>query len=467
MKKLKIVLLCFSPLLGYTQSASDTPESNYREGLACLRGVTQKYDPDKAKLLFTKAATANYALAMNALGNIFVQGISSKVNIDSAIYWYSKAAENGNAKSYYNIGKIFQAGTLVKQDFDKAASYYSLGVKSNDIDCKSALGYMYFKGLGISQDYRAAFQLFTEASVTRDENAMYFLGLCYRNGYGTPVNTDQSKYWLKKAAGYHNNAAKHELNNEPLPENMSTIDFSLQRKIQLLRDYQEKFLPTNNNNYEGDYTGYAVYYDWSGEFVSEILPLTLSLKKENSFYEGQWVEGNSNAAQVRLNLTNGNLVFDNNSQYTRTNHYSNRNAEKWQFNSANLKWFFLNDSIQLSGFVQFYSPQRKEPGKPVQIFLTKSINNLSLGRFEISDFKLFPNPAQNHVNLMFSLGKTSKVSVQVTSQTGSILHTENSKLLPSGTYSYILQLNHLPSASYVVTIFVNGQAAVSKAIIKQ
>ena len=467
MKKSIFLLLCIVQLNAMAQPQQDTAAKLFKDGMAYLNGISKTYNPENAKQLFYQSASLGNARAMNALGNLYAKGIAVAVNMDSVVKWYNVAAVNGYEKSWFNLGQLYKSGSGVKQNFATAANYFAKGNTAGDRDCKNSLAYMYYKGLGVQQNYNTAFGLYKKAVEMGNPNAMYFLGLCYRNGYGTSVNKDAAREWLDKAAKKHEAQAQHELNEEPEPENISTIDPYLQNKLKNLKNYAEKYTAASDNNYEGEYTGYVVYYDWSGKYVSEIQMLKLSLQKNGAKYNGTWHEGENNNAAVGLNISGNQFSFDESSSYTRVNHYSSRKPELWQFDKAQLQLGFANDSIQLTGFVQFYSPGRKEPSKPLQVFLKKATDISLMQLAGVSKMGLFPNPAQAQTVLQFTLSQSAKTAIQITSQAGSIVYKEAEKLLPAGTYNYTIPLTRLPAAVYNISIAVNGKIVATKLLVKQ
>jgi uncharacterized protein len=466
MKKALLYFLCLLQLKAIAQLTSTNNANRlYKDGMSYLGGVTKTYNPIMAKQLFYQAVALGDAKAMNAIGNLYAKGIGVVPNTDSVLKWYNSAGEKGYTKAYFNLGHLYKEGSIVTQDFTKATNYFKQGIA--DIDCKAALAYMYYKGLGVPQDYTNAFTLFSIVAKKGNPNAMYFLGLCYRNGYGTMVNIEEAKFWLQKAVQLHEAQATEELYQEPMPENLSSITPELQHKLEALKNYKEKFIAANTNNYEGNYTGYVVYYDWSGKYVSEILPLQLTLVKNISGYAGKWQEGENNTTNINLNILNGQCSFSKESNYTRVNHYSGQTPELWQFNNAQLQLGFVGDSTQLSGYVKFYSPKRAEPGKPLQIFLTKVTNKDLMQQANVSEMVLYPNPAQQQTTVQFTLTHTANTNIQIRTQLGSIVYNETSKLLPQGTYNYTLPLANLPAATYNISISVNGKIVATKILVKQ
>lgn len=448
-KNLILMLLLGLTLAGHAQQTA-SPRLLFDMGYAYLKGLHKPYDPEKAFTLFQQSATADFPRAMNAMGNMYLKGTGTQANVDSAVYWYEKAAGKGYKESWLNLGRIYQEGRLVKQDFEEAARYFEAGAKAGDWNCLNMVAYFHFKGLGLRQDYTAAFNIYKELAEKGHINALYFLGICYRNGYGTPANPELAKEWLAKAAERNDKQSTHELYEEELPENKSVISDELQRRVAQLKNYQEQFIASNNNNLSGYYKGYAVYYDFSGKYVNDIVPLSLHLTKTANGYAVNWKEGDSLSANLKAALTDNNFRFDSTSQYVRNNYYSHHTNERFQFNNASLDLKYLNDSIYLSGEVRFYSLKRREPAQPMYIALSRVLDNTEKSAAGKLAFRLSPNPASAYVKVSFTLAEARKVQLQLISSSGSVLQQIPPRLLPAGSYSFNFELQGMPAGSYII-----------------
>ncbi len=430
----------------------------FEEASRYLQGADRPYNPELARKLLWRSASTGDSRAMVQLGLYYGSPNSLTKNSDSAIYWFKAAARAGTPKAWFLLGRIYQLGIDVKQDFSLAAEYYRIGISHHDNYSKNAQAYLHFKGLGIEQDYSKAFRLFSETAAAGLPNSMYFLGVCYRNGYGTPVDQETAKTWLRRSALEGEPAAMHELTQEQLPENVSAVSSHLQEELKKLSNYTEKFQADKKNNYEGTYTGVAIYYDWSGRYVSEILPLELDLTRTAESYTGQWREGNSEAADISLTSSGNKFTFSPGSAYTRNNHYSARKPEKWQFNNASLGLAFIGDSIQLSGFVQFYSPNRSEPGKPLQIILKKKTIVATASHKNELEFSLAPNPATSQTSVRFTLQAGATVAIKVYAQSGALVYTESPRKLPAGNYNFTLPVAGFTKGTYTVQLTADNQS---------
>jgi hypothetical protein len=298
-------------------------------------------------------------------------------------------------------------------------------------------------------------------------NAQYFLGLLYRNGYGTAPNQALARQWLMKAAAQKDGQAIHELTSEPIPENASIISDALQNRLTSLKAYQEQFNTAAGNDISGEYEGYAVYYDFSHQYVHDIVPLKLSLQKNGDHYQGTWTEWEGLSAPLKAAFDNNNtLRFDSTSEYTRRNYYSYRSLEPYRFDQASLSLKYLNDSVYLAGDVQFYSIKRKEPGQPMYIALTRKSQGTPSSLLA-PDFKLAlaPNPVVSSVRVAFTISSSAKVILQVIDEHGAVLQQTSPETLPAGTYTYTLSTDGLAAGSYFLK-FSAGSQLQTKSFIK-
>ena len=103
-------------------------------GKMYLNGIHPlKKDVEKAKEYFLKAASSNYAYALNNLGSIE----EKNGNIDKAYEYYFKSAELGESWSCNKVGEYYRN----KDDYEEAFKYYNRSIMSN---CRVVCRYAYY-----------------------------------------------------------------------------------------------------------------------------------------------------------------------------------------------------------------------------------------------------------------------------------------------------------------------------------
>lgn len=467
--------IAFFLVLGWYASMAQCPSDSSMQssdrlvarGLAYLSGTTLPYDPAKARPLLEQGAALGNGKAMNAMGNLYANGVSVPLDMAQALSWYEKAAGNGYTSAYFNLGMYYQKSGPDEQDFKKAVYYYRKGADAGNDNCKNKLAYLCYKGFGTDQDYITAFNLYKELAQKGDMNACYFLGLCYRNGYGTNADPALAKKWLTVAASSNDKQAIHELTAEPSPENTSLLTSALQRAVDDLKSHVEHFSTALNNDLSGNYTGYAFYYDFSHQYVHEVVPVILNIRKEGAKYVGSWLESDSLHASIKATYSGDSFVFDSNCRYVRRNYYSYGDDEPYRFEDAKVKITYNKDSLYLSGDLDFYSINRKEPGQPVSIFLSRKISTGELLQKDtfVTSVDLFPNPVNTslHVNLINP--SAGKVRLQIVSASGSIIQSSDVEMLPAGSFMYEFNTTGLASGTYILRMSAGNQV-INKSFVK-
>jgi TPR repeat protein len=478
---LTILLFTISMQLSAQESTSPTPlDSKMTTARQYLTGLGKPKDRTKAMQLYLECAQGGNVKAMNMTGYLYSKGIGIKQNKEQAVKWLTKAAVEGNAESWYHLGMIYKEDQTGRPDYRKAYEYFK---KSADLGNElgvNALAYMHYKGLGCQQDYKLAALHFKRGALIENKNSMYFLGLCYRNGYGVSVNLDSATYWLNKSATKGYISARNELNSKK-PENSNEnakkiaqkIKVDVEKNAQRVNSFEKVDLNVPHSSIEGRYVGYIVKYDWSGKHAIGYSILHIDLKFENGILAGIWKESDSLVVPFKAEITPTEIVFSK-ASYKRADHYSNAKLIQYDFERANLVWNKVKDSIQLTGFVQMFSPQRNEPEKPLFIYLTKSVSkgnnspaiDLS-NKLSEPGIKTYPNPFSETLTLEFKLESDSKVNVQLLSQDGKVVYSNMSdRILDKGYYKLPLKVLNLPAGTYLLKLQI-GQKIKSVKVVKQ
>lgn len=369
-------------------------------------------------------------------------------------------------KTYYNLALQYKDGLGKKIDYSKAFYYFDLAANLNDPQSIYSLGYLYYKGLGCIQNYNRAVSLFSQGAFIGKDNSMYFYGLCFRNGYGVAKNEDSAKYWLNRSAALGYNQAIEEL-KMPVGENSND---SAKALVQIIKSaavsHQTSFsqyikIDQNNNtslteDIGGIYNGYIIQYDWSGENVISCKNLELDLRNERERVSGQWIESISDTVMIEGTLRGDSLVFAR-SEYKRKDHYSPNTGVRYIFQNASFNLEKFRDSLYLAGDIMMFSPDRKEPSKPLFIVLSKPL-------LQITKLFVTPNPFHDQLNVSFSLAESNDISMQLISMSGEIIYTKILGYLEAGSYQYSLNLGIIAPELYILKLIFNNQNLTFKVI---
>lgn len=97
---------------------------------------------------------------------------------------------------------------------------------------------------------------------------------------------------------------------------------------------------------------------------------------------------------------------------------------------------------------------------------TSYSNIITLGLNNTANWRIYPNPIKDKLNIELNLSTAAKVSVQVISKDGKLLLNADKGILQEGHQQLSFNINNLASGSYYVRVKA-GNDAYTKAIIKQ
>ena len=368
----------------------------------------------------------------------------------------------------YDLGLKYKNGIDTAIDFAKAYYYFDRAANLGDPQSIYAIAYMKYKGLGCEQDYTKASNLFKIGSNQGRENSMYFYGLCLRNGYGVEKNKDSAIYWLTQSANLGYMQARMEL-SQGMPEN------SKEDAKQMVKRLHNAAIPessplntfkkissriTDAKQLDGEYIGYLIQYDWSGENVISAKQLKIQLTSDHNQIFGKWSEDSTAQVSLKGIFKSGVITFSN-SKYERKDHYSPQNGIPYELNSTTLNLVTLTDTVFMAGNIEMFSPIRKEPAKPLFIAVSRKIEKNIM---ESISLRPFPNPFHNQLNVEFNLNETEKIVITIQTINGNIVYSNSSELLQPGSYSTLINLSRLSAGTYFVSLIHKGKTLTSKVI---
>ncbi|HRF24425.1 MAG TPA: tetratricopeptide repeat protein, partial [Chitinophagaceae bacterium] len=345
MRSLIVIILVHLSSYCKAQLYNDSSmKSSLLEASRLLYGKGKPKNEKRALELLEECAGKGSGRAMDEIGLIYKKGLGVKPNQETAAAWFTKATATGYTLAWYHLGALYKEDASMKPDFSKIYNYFSKGKSLGDEQCMYALAYMHYKGLGCSQDYILAANLFSQGAFAGRPNSMYFYALCLRNGYGVPQNEDSAKFWLLKAAKKGYGMAIRELSNSA-GENSNTKAKILAGKLKDVFDpegnYHNRYRKVEHNisknQLSGEYSGYIIKYDWSGQFAIGTSKVVLNLVYTDGKYKGTWLENDTLSIPVKASLTPHALVFEK-TAYRRKDYYSPKKAIAYEFDQARLQW---------------------------------------------------------------------------------------------------------------------------------
>ncbi|OOV19568.1 T9SS type A sorting domain-containing protein [Flavobacterium sp. LM4] len=421
------------------------------------------YNPEKGFLSCKKAAEEEaIPKAMNMLAILYSDGVGTEQNQELALSWFLKAAEAGYAKAWFNVGTMHREGLGTPQDFKKAFEYYSKGAALKATSSVFGKGYMLYKGLGCQQDYKQAFELFKESSQYGSLGSMYLLGICYRNGYGTPKDLVAAKQWLTKAANYGYEPAQNEMMEaEPEFADYKQTLTSYSKKKETHPEAKNHFEAVkhqinNPETLDGNYTGYIVTYDWSGQHIIAKEPLTVDLKSQSDgTFSGTWTENDKTSVDLHGKITDTEVLFDD-TAYSKIDHYSAKKPTEFVFKNARLQTLNYQGTHYLAGNLQLWSVRQNEPEKPMYISLVKNKQDTGAPSLKNDPLVIYPNPFNDSFSFNLRLEEKTAVDIALYSMAGTVLYTEKLSL-PAGNHTHTIAVN-VADGSYILKVNYNNNS---------
>ena len=421
----------------YAKSAG-TANDDVMHAVGVLKGIYDDFSKEKAiSILQNAAENDTIAYAMNVLGITYMEGIGTEKNAEKAIYWLNKAGECGFSDAYHNLGAIYKQGKCgEKQNFEVAYNAFLKGAEAGSDVCRYDAGFMLYKGLGCKQNYNKAIELFKTASDNGNIYSTYMLGLCYRNGYGTAQDEETGMMLLNKAATLGYSAAIEEVSRAN-PENCLTDIFVSDSAFADIPTCMPEIRMNVNDTtlLKGNYTGYVVMYDWSGQYVLGEKPVVIHIGRTGKELSGYIVLG-ADSIPFKADMNEDSSIKFKKSYVSLNERYTFNGKMKYKLDYANLD--IWNNKIY--GSLQLYSLSQREPERPMYMELYRmgnendspEKNNIN-GRITIT-----PNPFDNQFDAIFELTENSTATARIFDKSGILVWQENLGSLEAGKHKVMI-----------------------------
>lgn len=375
--------------------------------IGVLKGFYSDYSREYALIILHNAAINDtVALAMNALGNVYLNGIVIGKDSSKALYWFEQAGNNGYPDAYHNIGAIYKEGSHgFPQDLVKAYKAFEKGVEMNSAICKYDKGFMLYKGLGCKQNYTEAVDLFASAVNDGNSGAMYMLGLCYRNGYGIEQNEQKGLCLLNMAAKLGNKDASQELmleETENTMENCNSMDFH--QNMSMINDSINDLTLLF-----GDFEGTLSMYDWSGKYLLRECYASMTINRTGNHANGYFVFGTDTISYSSNILPTGEMRFEN-CYFDMCDRYDYGKKTRYRLENAHLDIW----DNEINGKLDLYSLSQREPSRPIYLKLHRVANQKNINNESNFDtIYVISNPFKYQLEVRLNLSVTSNVKAMI------------------------------------------------------
>ena len=142
-----------------------------------------------------RAISLNYAPAMAAMGQLYMEGACRKNGYAIGLQLLRKAAEGGDAEAYYFIGIAYEQGRGVVADQTEATRWFLNGAQKGDPCSQNSLAIKLAEGIGTPKDISEAVEWFRKSAEQGNYEAACNLALHYMRGQGVPKDYVASLMW--------------------------------------------------------------------------------------------------------------------------------------------------------------------------------------------------------------------------------------------------------------------------------
>ncbi len=456
MKKRLLQLACFIALwsFGKLPSLAQGNLTDMQTALDVLKGKEVSNSKEWAVgVLETSLEEKRDAYTLNVLAIAYLHGIGTEADTLKAIKYFEESGAAGFNLAYHNLGMYYKYADNGKQDFKKAYDTFAQGAQAGSTPCHYNKGFMLYKGLGCQQDYAAAVEEFQLAADREHPSSLFMLGLCYRNGYGVEPDTARANFYLRRAAILGSSDAMEELQKDTPENSWKRITLGKNDLIDIPDEMPtiDPYLPNEKETIGGDYAGYLVSYDWSGENVLSEIPLRVVVGNVKDSVDCTWYIANDTIA-TKAKLTNGGELLFNNEEVVRYDRYSASYTSRYKFDRAEICYI----GNYITGQLRLYSLDEQEPEKPMYVCLLKN-GSAQEGSETINNrVYSYPNPYTDVVTLKFELdAAVPSANICLYTQSGVCKQNYKVGALEAGEHSFNIYPD--PSEnSYIVHVIAGG-----------
>ena len=441
-------------------------------------------DTLKALQYFNQATDKSCTMVWCDMAWMYLHGYGFSKNYAKALEYYNTAVSKGYNNAWNGLGYMYEYGFGVDKDFNKAYEYYYNACKAGNTTGFYNHGYCYYKGIGCVQNYDSALLYLRKAAINNHTGGMYYLGLSYKNGYGLSVNKDSADYWLRKSSMKGNRTASVELGlNEPENSDLTGSMTDIKRDVEEmtkhtmnLNQYRRVSNSIYSNEIEGDYTGYLLKYDFSGQHILKINKLDVHLKYDNNLVKGEWIEDDTLSIPVKATATPRALMFED-MYYERNDRNKKHVSKSYGFDNAQLSLIQENNQIYLAGDLklsEIFTREKKETANPFYVVLMRTNTSPAKGNGTLisqnndallnNKLNVFPNPFTNNLNLDFELTESCKVNTQIISLDGKVVYSNPSGILTAGTYTLPIAVSQIMKGTYMLKFEYGNKVKTTKVI---
>lgn len=461
-----ILMLSFNINYAAAQDSSTVPSipsdsTIMKHALACLSGINQEVDYEKARKLLNYLAKNEFADAFNVLGKIYQQGLGVAIDKEKAVMCYDRAHQLGSLSGTINFVRALRRGEGTTRNYELAFHLAQIAAERGHPTGYYLTGEMMLKGLGTKLDYQGSRALFEKGAELGNKECIYMLGVMHLKGYGTEPDTQKSEVYFKKAMlkghgwveeiirknEFSKEEAKHFKRRHKLKS--GTIS-KLDTLINFKNDAQQIDM-------EGSWTGKFFTYDWAGKTLNEEKEVQLTTQTSGDELWVTWWEQDTPQFKIKMLRSKSSWVVQEFISLTKSP------IAKHDFKQMRLSIKEENGQPILYGNALRFSNQTGDRMPPSAFALHPS-NSADQENSRL--FSIYPNPFTNEFNILLELNQNDFLFIEVFDSEGKSIYKQ-----PATNYSigvHFIPIKIVGGASGVYVVQVTGSSiSKSEVLIKK
>ncbi|MCU0831684.1 MAG: sel1 repeat family protein [Rhizobiaceae bacterium] len=182
-------------------------------GNAYRTGSVVPRDDARSLALFERALALDptNSAATIAVGQAYLNGIGTPADPKRAFAFFERAADRGDTEAKIVLARMLAEGLGVEPNPAAAFEQLQGAVELGSVSAKVSLGRFYASGFGTDIVPEASFAQFMGAALGGSAEGMREVGRCYLAGFGAPLDLEQGRMWLERAARADHSGAKVDL----------------------------------------------------------------------------------------------------------------------------------------------------------------------------------------------------------------------------------------------------------------
>jgi len=171
---------------------------NEAKSKVSVLSLPKTFGIDQLVDIFKQMATSGNCLNEYRCATLLLKCAWSNQDRSEAFDMFVRAADDGSLDAMNQVAIMYRDGIGTAKDLKRMEEYFQRAGDSGFVPSLIALADIYSQGRLLLKDDSKCYENLLKAAKLGDSNAMYRVANMLKDGIGTPVDVEQSEYWLDK-----------------------------------------------------------------------------------------------------------------------------------------------------------------------------------------------------------------------------------------------------------------------------